>query len=175
MSNPFTNIINSTLKTTFNDAINAMLASDGLTLPCRLNFGVTKYESCDNCLYDPIGKKSSNFFMSGAPIPFRSGQTCPMCDGTGKRAVVTTETINLMVLWQYKDWIDIGAEIRSPEGMVQTISSIDTLPDIKRAKSVIIDTDIEKLVKHEFVRDGEPTPAGLGRDNFIVTMWSRIK
>jgi hypothetical protein len=98
-----------------------------------------------------------------------------MCEGTGQRPVTTTETINLMVVWQYKDWIDIGAEIRSPEGMVQTISSIDTLPKIKKANSIVIDTDIEGYARHEFTRAGEPTPAGLGRDNFIVTIWERIK
>jgi len=175
MANPFSGLFNTTLKDTFDNAINAMLESDALTLPCQLNFGVTKYESCDNCLYDPIGKKSSNRFLSGAPVPFRSGQQCPLCDGTGKRSVLTTENIDLIVLWQYKDWIDIGVNIHSPEGMVQTISKIADLPKIKKAKSAIFDTSIQNYAKHEFIRSGEPTPAGLGRDSFIVTIWERVK
>ena len=37
-----------------------------------------------------------------------------------------------------------------------------------------VNTNIEKYVKHKYIRHAEPVPAGLGRDSFLVTMWKRV-
>ena len=71
--NPFSGIIDSSLKSVFNNAISAILENDALTIACTLEYGITKYEDCVNCLYDPIGQKSSNRFQDGGPVPFPFG------------------------------------------------------------------------------------------------------
>ncbi len=178
MSNPFTGIITSDMKLLFTNAIDAMLESTACTVPCRLIYGNTKFTDCSNCIISPVGGRSSNRYQSGGPAPFSFGQ-CPVCFGLGKIPDEQTEVVNLSVIWDYRDWISfagVDAKTLSKEGFVQTISSLsDTLVNIKRAKSLIIDTDIEKYVHHRFDRHGEPNPIGLGADTYIVTMWKSIE
>ena len=64
MTNPFSGIISSDFKQLFNNAISSLLYNDALTLPCTLHYGVTKYNDCGNCVFDPIGNKSSNNFKA---------------------------------------------------------------------------------------------------------------
>ena len=45
MVNPFSGIIDSSLKTVFNNAISAILENDALTIACTLDYGITRYES----------------------------------------------------------------------------------------------------------------------------------
>ena len=86
----------------------------------------------------------------------------------------TTESMYLMPVWDYKQWINFNISIQSPEGFVQTFSKYSTLPKLKRAQEIIIDTNLQPSVKHKFKRYGEPNPAGLANSEFIVTMWQRI-
>lgn len=58
----FSGIITSDMKSLFDNAIGSLLEDAALTVQCTLHFGVTKYEDCSNCIYDPIGRKSSNKF-----------------------------------------------------------------------------------------------------------------
>ena len=73
MVNPFSGIVDDSFKSLFSNAITAILEDDALTVSCTLDYGVTRYESCVNCLYDPIGQKSSNRFQHGGPVPFPFG------------------------------------------------------------------------------------------------------
>ena len=57
MVNPFSGIVSSEFKEVFNNAISALVDASGVAIPCTLYYGVTKYEACANCVYDPIGKK----------------------------------------------------------------------------------------------------------------------
>ena len=116
MAKAFSDIITEDLKDTFDDGIKAMLESTGVTTPCRLNFGTTKYVLCDNCIYDPIAKKSANRYLTGGPAPFSNKQICPVCGGAGRIDKESNEEINLMVIWDMKSWIDIGVNINAPEG-----------------------------------------------------------
>ena len=80
MVNPFSGIINDEIKALFKNAISALLDDAALTVPCTLMYG-GKFATCSNCIYDPIGKKSANRYLSGGPIPFNNGQICPFCHG----------------------------------------------------------------------------------------------
>ena len=175
MANPFAGLISTAIKNDFDNAIKALLESGttGTAVKCRLNFGTSKFTLCENCIYDPIGKKSSNRYITGGPVPFANGQICPLCNGAGRIAQDNSEEIDLAVIWDHKSWIDLGVNINAPEGYAQTISEISSLPKIKKAKDVIFSIDIEKHAIHRFVRYGEPTPMGIGRDSFVVTMWQR--
>ena len=173
MANPFSGILSSALKTTFDNGIKALLESGAGSVPCRINYGVTKFTLCANCLYDPVGKKSASRYLSGGSVPFANGQLCPVCNGAGRISQESTESIDLIVIWDYKSWIDLGVDINSPEGFVQTLSEMSTLPKLKKAKDITMYTNLENYVRHSFVRHGEPVPVGLGQDSFIVTMWAK--
>ena len=171
--NPFSGIVNNNLKTTFKNAISALLEDAALTVPCTLIYG-GKFTTCTNCIYDPIGKKSANRYLSGGPISFNNGQICPLCHGVGKKMPEPTETISLMPVWDYRQWVNFDMNLQSPEGYVQTFSIYSTLPKLKRAQEAIIDTNIESSVRHRFKRHGAPNPAGLANSEFIVTMWEKV-
>lgn len=176
--NPFLGLINEEFHQMYVDAIDAAIASCAMSVPCRISYGVTKYSECTNCIYSPVSQRSTNKYKSGGPAPFTTG-LCPLCAGAGRIPVETTEDICLTPVWDYKSWIPISSVhkilAQSPEGFVQTISKIDTVNTLKRAKDIVIDTDIENYTRHKFQRWGEPEPVGLGRSSYIVTMWKRIE
>jgi len=172
----FDNIITSAMKTIFTDAIDALLESDALTVPCTVVYGETKWTECSNCLIDIMGQKSSNKYKAGGPRPFTSG-ICPYCHGRGRIPSNDTETIYLIPLWDYKDWVQWkgSAELsRYPEGYVQTMSAMSTITKIKKAKELLINTDLESYLHNRFSRSGEPTPCGFGSSAYIFTMWKLL-
>ena len=172
----FTGIITSQFKTLFTDMIDALLEDSALTVPCQLIFTNTQFTECPNCIYDSQSGRSSNLYNDTGPISFDQG-VCPYCHGIGSVVTDNTLNLNLMVLWNYKDWIGwngIPDDTGMAFGQVQTISKISTLPDIKNAQEIIIDTDIQHYVKHRFQRSSEPNPVGLGADSYIATMWKRV-
>ena len=172
MANPFLGLITPAFKTLFTDVMDALLEDNACTVPCRLIFSGTKYTDCTNCI-KPVGGGTANLYQSGGPVPFRGGQPCPLCGGAGLILSDETETVFLLVLWNYGDWIGVPNAISRPAGMVQTISKMSTIGQLKEANEIIIDTDIESRVKHRFVRDGEPNICGLGASSYITTMWSK--
>lgn len=164
------------MKLTFKNMISALLEDTALTVPCTLLYGVTKTTQCENCIYDGIGKKSSNRYKDGGPIPFINGQMCPLCQGDGVKQIQTSEDgVYLAVIWNYKDFIHIDRKVaESPDGFVQTLSLATTTYKIKAAQEIIFNTDLEESVRHKFKRHGEPTPLGYGEDAFILTYWKKV-
>lgn len=97
------------------------------------------------------------------------------CNGLGKIAdEPTEENVFLMVIWDYKQWINFNLNTRSPDGLVQTLSEASLTPKLLRADRVIFATDIEGYVRHQFTRDGEAEPCGFGNNDFVSIMWRRI-
>ena len=175
MTNYFSGIISSSMKGLFKDAIDALLEDTALTLPCTLYYGITKWENCSNCIYDPIGKKSSNRFQDGGPVPFPFGGVCPVCNSAGKRPVITTDTLNLAVIFNYKDFLQMSTPVNNPAGMIQTVSKKETTPKLKRAKEIQVATDIKAYADHRFERMSEPEPVGFGNSDFVICNWKRLK
>ena len=173
--NYFAGIIKSGHKSLFNDTIGALLEDAALTVPCTLYYGITKWESCNNCLYDPIGRKSSNRFQDGGPVPFPFGGVCPACNGDGKRPVISTETISLGVIFDYKEFLSINSPVNSPDGLIQTVGRKEVTHRLKRAKEIQVSTDISGYADHRFQRIEEPQPIGFGNSEFVVCTWRRVK
>lgn len=172
MTNPFSGIINSEFKQIFKNAIDALLESTALTLPCRLVFP-GKTSPCPNCKFNPATGKSANVYLTGGPIPFTKG-LCPVCKGEGvKYSEATSDGLYFAVLYDHKRWIAMPFTPTSPETSVQTICAVSYLTDIKNAKEIIINTDLESKVIQRYVREGEPQPYGLGEDSYIATIWKR--
>lgn len=171
MTNYFSGIISSDFKALFTNALSALFYDDALTQSCRIYYGATKYEDCVNCIYDPIGQKSSNKFQDGGPVPFPFGNICPMCNGNGKRAVESSEDLNLMIIWNPKEFFNAGT-VESADGMIQTVTFVANTPKLKRAKEIIVNTDQGSYGRYRYQRTSEPTPCGFSSE-FIECMWKR--
>ena len=178
----FASLITDEFKQLHVDMIGGMLEDGSCTVKCRLNYRATKFNDCINCVFDPIGGKSSNRFQSGGPVPFHHG-VCPMCNGRGKIQQTDTEEIWLMPIWDSKGWYNFSTNSRgrtlNQQGVnmadisVQTMSKKNTYPQLVRATSVVIDCTIENLGFPEFTRVGRPEICGLGQSSFIITSWTR--
>jgi hypothetical protein len=169
--NFFNGLITTQFKQLHADAITELVT--GCAVPCQLIYGNTLFTDCVNCIYDPIGNKSSNRYLTGGPSPFTG--VCPVCFGQGKIPSEHTESISLSVIYDYKSWLPTPVEVNSPKGFIQTLSVLATMDEIKEAKEIIANTDLNSYVKSRFERYGEPQPCGLGQATIIATMWKRIE
>ena len=170
MANPFEGIITAEFKTLFTNAIDSLLESTACTVECRLIFEVTRWNTTNNTP-KIVGGRSTNYFRSGGAAPSTVGNS-PSSFAQARIPDQQTETIHLVPIWNYKDWLG-GVKVHSPEGMVQTVSKIDTLDNIKRANEIEIDVAISKYGKNIFQRLGNPNPIGLGASSYVLTMWER--
>ncbi len=175
MANRFSGIISGQLKKLFTDAINGILEESALTVPCKLIYE-GKMVVCSNCQINPVTGKSSGVYKTGGPIPF-TNKICPYCSGEGKKTLDTDETIHMCLVWDYKSWKNMGFNIESPDGYCVSLCNVSLLPKIKRAKCIILNTDVEDYKRHKFTRNGEPNPMGccVGDEMFIATLWKRTE
>lgn len=158
------------LQKVYNQQMDLLLSSAGLTTKCELNFGISKKEVCSNCIYDPGLKKSSNKYKTGGPIPFTLGQICPYCYGVGWNGQEKKEIIYLAVIFDHKKWINPPTNIAVPDNMIQTISSKDFYSSFRQCKDMAIILD-NTLDNPKYNLYADPTPAGLGDNNYITAMW----
>lgn len=165
----FTNI-----KSIYNEYMDMMLASDGLSTPIIFTFGVTDKQMCVNCIYDVGLQKSANKYKSGGPVPFAVGKICPYCNGIGYYGEVTSETGYLGVIWDYRKWINPPLNLAQPDGMIQTICNKTYLPSIRKCKEITITYPSSVNQFPKFQLYGEPNPAGLGDNNYIISMWKKV-
>jgi len=173
MSNPFSGIISPQLKLLYTNMIDALLEDTALTLPCRFVYSNTRWTKCPNCQFNSQTNKSNNIYLSGGPMPFSKG-ICPYCNGEGRIPQEdVSESHNLAIIWDYKKFIPIAEPIKIIDGSIQTICNISLIAKLKKVKELIVDTNIEGYVRHRFIRDSEPTPAGFGSDDYILTIWKR--
>lgn len=128
----------------------------------------------NNCVYDPIGRKSSNRYLNGGPLPFPFGRLCPLCNGAGQRPVVSTEDVDLIVVYDPRDFIQFNTTVDAPNGLIQTMSKIELMPKLQAAKSIKVSKDIEGYFNRTYERVQEPMPCGFGNAAFAVCTWKRI-
>ena len=176
MVSPFDAIITREFKDTFNQAIDALLANNALTVPCTLFYsGSENTTYCNNCKYDPISKLSSSLYNGTGPIPFAENTICPVCLGMGTKNSDSSEIVYLAVIFDGKYFFNTtsSSTVNIVDGMVQTICHSSLLPKIRNANSITIDNNITKYGKYSYQRAGDPMPVGLGDSNYIITMWKR--
>lgn len=176
--NMFSNIITSSFKQIFKDAIDALLEEAALTVPCKLVFDNTRQQECPNCIYDSISKKSSNQYKIGGPILFIDGQICPYCAGIGGTTFSSEETIYLGIIkpafFGSQDELGLN-NINYVEGKIQSLCSINFYAKIKNASYIIIDTNLEDIALNKYIRDKDPVPVGFGDNSYIITTWSNVQ
>lgn len=160
----------STIKTLYNSTIDDLLSSNGLSVPCSLVFESSNHTKCPNCDFNPISGRSNNTYNGTGPIYFPDNQICPVCGGAGSIANTTSENIDLVIILDYKKFINLGS-VGVPEGSMQSICGIDKITKIKTASYLIVDTNITKYAQNIFTRISEPQPIGLGDNRYIFTNW----
>lgn len=156
------------LKSIYNNQIDQILSSQGLTISCLLDYGISKKNICPNCIFDSNTNKSSNQYKPGGPIEFEFGRSCPYCNGIGFYGENNRqEEVYLAVLWDSKSWINFPSKIQSAAGYIQTISGSDIINKLESANSLWINGDVYQL-------DGKSNYVGLGNDRYIICTWKKI-
>lgn len=141
---------------------------------CRLIYP-PKYVSCTSCVYDPIGKKSSNRYKTGGPLPFPNGSVCPNCGGTGKKAVSQEENIDLAIDWTPSRFVKTLDLVRLPDGAIQTKGYTRDIPKIKKCIEMIAQTSLEPIIQYRFKLLGEPVDIfNIIQNRYFYCFWERI-
>lgn len=179
--NPFTNLITPELKQLFNRAIDTVLADTGLSTKCKLIFNTIPSQDtmlCNNCIFDTITQLSANIYNGTGPVSFENNAVCPVCLGSGRTITASTnmheEIVYLGVISDSKKFLQIDTTtVNIPDGSIQTICSIDYLPQIKNASYLVLDPTLSKYGNYSYERLNDPNPCGFGNNSYIVTVWKR--
>lgn len=167
-------IITNDFKNLFKNAIDELIRSSSLSLPCKLIYEGSSFTECINCDIDPVSHKSSNIYKVGGPLEFANGQICPYCRGLGGIYNQAYDTKDLLVVFDYKYWTNFNSKIQNPEGLIQTISKLEDYPQIQECNKLIVDTNIQNYTNSYYQRNSEPQPAGLGNSSYFFTYWKKI-
>ncbi len=168
------NIITNELKNLYKSFIDELLRTNSLSLPCKLIYEGSSFTECTNCNIDPISHKSSNTYKSGGPLVFADGQICPYCRGLGGQYEQDYDIKDLLVLFDYKYWVNFNSKVQSPDGLIQTISKLEDYPKLKQCNKLIVDTNIQNYTESYYQRNSEPQPAGFGESSYFFTYWKKI-
>ncbi len=148
---------------------------DQLGVQCKLIYP-PKWEACEDCIYDPIGKKSSNHYKNGGPIPFHSG-ACPMCNGAGKRQTENSDTIVMTIGWgDDKFSKDSNINTRIPlGGNIMCRSYLTEFNKIKQCDEMMILNELSGYGHFRFKLDGEPfDPFQITNGRYCISKWKRV-
>ena len=96
-----------------------------------------------------------------------------------RRTVTIVETevltdIKLKVYWDAKQWIGVTKDMVVPDGTIQTIGMMSDLPDVLKAKELIVHKGIKDYKEMRFQRQGEHIPMGLKQDRYFACFWKRV-
>ena len=136
-----------------------------------------KKEDCPNCILDTMGtgRRSISQYQDGGPYPFTRGMPCPYCNGAGYKAIESTDTINLRIYWDRKNWVKTGASIAIPDASIQTISYMTDLDKIEQCKYLVPKYDgIENYqTSAKYQKAGSSFPQGFNQNStkYVVTFW----
>lgn len=174
MSNIFSGLINNEFKGLYDQAIDALLDNNSLTVPCSIYYNTPNDSFCTNCLFDSINNRSLNIYNNTGPVPFPENGICSICNGYGKIEKTKSEIIYLGVIFDSKYWLNWNSKtVNISDGAVQTICKIELFPKLINAQYMTMDTSIQAYRSYKYALAGDPAPCGLGNNRYIITMWSR--
>jgi hypothetical protein len=90
------------------------------------------------------------------------------------REVEVFTEIKLKVYWNPKEWINVVGDIQVPNNVIQTIGFMKDLPQILKAKALIVHKDIQDYKEMRFERMGEHIPMGLRQNRYFSCLWNRV-
>lgn len=148
---------------------------DQLGKTCQLIYAPTP-SPCPNCVFDPIGNKSSNTWINGGPIPFENGSDCPSCNGQGLHFTSLTKSVKLLIANSPKDFFQrLPANVQLPSGSIQTKGYMRDLPDVLQTRKMVVQLDIQGLIRYTYELAGEPIDQGnIVQGKYWVANWSRV-
>ncbi len=173
MANPFSGIISTELKQTYNNAIDALLETTALVRTCKFTFDSTE-SVCNNCIVDTLKKTSTGYYKSGGSIPFTNGQICPNCNGAGLILNENEVSLNLAIIYDMKMLLKFGKSTQYPQGSLLLVSKISTLDTIKQAKGMITDTGLDNSMRLKYKLLEAPTPVGFGASDYLFSIWGLV-
>lgn len=103
----------------------------------------------------------------------RGGGNYDVGTKTIKEVEVLT-TIKLKVYWDQKNWVGVTSNIQVPDGSIQTIGFMRDLPQVLKAKQLIVHQGIKDYKELRFERMGEHIPLGLRQDRYFGCFWKRV-
>ncbi len=133
-----------------------------------------KREKCENCITNTLGGRSTNFFRSGGPLPFNRGTNCPLCGGEGFKNIETTESVELRIYYNKREFIDVDINADVPNNVIQTVGYMDDYEKLTKAKELLI--DVGKYNQGRYKRISEPYNQGFKQNptQYIVIFWERV-
>lgn len=167
-------MLNAALKQIYKNQIDSLFGENKLSLPCKLISKDNSKTQCPNCIVDPITGKSSGRYKNGGAFNFPYGQLCPVCNGIGFIFNTKEAKIDLLVIYDYKKWINFNNTVSIPDGMIQTISKFSDLQKIQSANTIVVDTNVGYYPANEYARDSNPQPIGLGASDYLYTFWKAV-
>jgi hypothetical protein len=156
-------IIPSGVFTKYAEFADAMLASSGFGVSCKLVY-TEKIQTIDQTVPEIKQRKLMNLQDTSPDSGFKRGTT-------SFKTIENTEDITLRVYWDKKDFKKFG-NIEVPDGSVMTIGAYSDLIKINRAKALLINTDKTGNTEWRFTKSSEPTLHGLD-NNYFMCFWSR--
>lgn len=142
---------------------------------CLLQYS-PKQIFCPNCTYDPVAKKSRNIWISGGPISFPNGTTCPMCEGVGYKFETATDTITMLCHTDKRKWVTkLPPNVQISDGAVETKGYLSDLEKVLRAEVMIVQPDLSPYITWKYKLYGEPTnPSNIIQDRYFLAIWERM-
>lgn len=128
---------------------------------------------CPNCIYDAIGKKSSNRYKTGGPTPFNNGSICPVCGGQGNSYESASEVVTMVTEWSPKNFKNYKIDVDDPNAVCRTYGHAILCPKLQRTESIVIDSDKGDLIQYKCKRLREPILFGMQESKFVECYWQR--
>jgi hypothetical protein len=164
-------IISKELKNIYKDMIDEILSDNGLTNECLLYYQNDSIEYCNNCIFDPITKTSSNVYNDSGPAPFTDYTICPVCMGMGtQRNNKKTKKIVLAVIFDTKYFLNFNTKVVNiPDGSIQTICSIAHANDILNSSAM----SVVRIPNMFYERMSDINHVGLGDLDYMFVTWKK--
>jgi hypothetical protein len=146
---------------------------DDLGINCKIVYP-PKDSECPNCIFDRDSNRSSSIYKNGGPISFDNFSVCPVCGGEGRLYTEQTEAVKLRVYWNRRDWVKTETTIVSPDGFVQIIGYMSDLIKLRKAKELILNSDLQDIQELKYSLTGELQPWGFRHNRYFVGYLQRV-
>lgn len=140
-----------------------------LGVNCTLYF-IPAQIPCDNCENNPVTGKSTGIYKSGGPISF-SGTFCPRCNGEGFYTTEESEVIKMRCYFDRNSWLKAGLNFIASDTSAITYGFIEDLPKIRKANSVILNSDQSAYNATRYSLLGEPVLHGFKKNKYFIATW----
>lgn len=170
MSDPFSGLIDSYLRDTYNQGEIEMWR--GLAVPCTLILPSVEIP-CD-CSPVAIGGFPGHYTQHGLPVPVFAG-ICPNCGGSGFRQVSETEEIRMQINIDPRNFLGVFKPmiVESPQNFLESKARLQDLPSILKCVEIVINTNLQGYTGYRYSRASEGVPSGMFQNKFCHILWKR--